>query len=90
MKNFAVTTFGRPLELICQEEPTPTGAEVMVEVVRCGVCHTDLSIQKGYYDLGGGRRLQMSERGVTPPVVLGHEIAGRLIAVGPEATIGAD
>lgn len=90
MRNYAVTAYGRPVELICEEEPVPTGTEVLVEVTRCGVCHTDVSIQKGYYDLGGGKRYEMAERGLKPPIVLGHEIAGRLVAKGPDADIADD
>lgn len=88
MKSYTLKAYGAPVEIVCQEEPALTGAEVLVEVARCGVCHTDVSIQKGYYDLGGGRRYEMAERGLRPPIVLGHEIAGRLVARGPDAEIG--
>ncbi len=43
--------------------------------------------------LGGGKRLHMSERGMRPPVTLGHEPFGTVIAAGGEADgvpIGAD
>lgn len=90
MRNFALKAYGRPVEIVCEEEPMPTGSEVLVEVTRCGVCHTDVSIQKGYYDLGGGRRYAMADRGLKLPVVLGHEIAGRLVAKGPQAQIADD
>lgn len=90
MRNHTLTAYGAPVEIVCQEEPTPSGTEVVIEVTRCGVCHTDVSIQKGYYDLGGGKRYEMADRGLKPPIILGHEIAGRLIAQGPGAEIGAD
>ncbi|MCC2677387.1 MAG: adhP, partial [Ramlibacter sp.] len=61
--------------------------EVVIEVTRCGVCHTDLHLQDGYYDLGGGKRLNLIDRGIKPPVVMGHEVLGRLIAKGPAAPI---
>ena len=48
----------------------------------CGVCHSDVHIREGYFDLGGGRRLHMSERGMQPPVTLGHEPFGTIIAAG--------
>ena len=38
-------------------DPTPTGHEVVVGVKAAGVCHSDLHIWEGGYDLGGGRRL---------------------------------
>ncbi|HEV2510309.1 hypothetical protein [Bosea sp. (in: a-proteobacteria)] len=53
MKNYTLTAYGAPVEIVCQEEPALTGAEVLVEVTRCGICHTDVSIQKGYYDHAG-------------------------------------
>lgn len=90
MKTYAITAFGHPAALMCVEEPVPRGTEVLVEVTRCGVCHTDISIQKGYYDLGGGKRYEMAARGVTPPICLGHEIAGRIVAHGPDAEVGPD
>jgi D-arabinose 1-dehydrogenase-like Zn-dependent alcohol dehydrogenase len=59
----------------------------------CGVCHSDVHIRDGYFDLGGGKRLNMSERGMNPPVTLGHEPFGTVIAAGPDASdapLGAD
>ena len=59
----------------------------------CGVCHSDAHIREGYFDLGGGKRLQMSERGMQLPVTLGHEALGTVIAAGSDtsdAAIGAD
>ncbi|MGW3678954.1 zinc-binding dehydrogenase [Streptomyces prasinus] len=52
----------------------PAGREVLVEVRAAGLCHTDLT-------LAG-----QSTSPYPPPVVLGHEIAGVVIAVGPQAT----
>ena len=84
MRAWAVTTAGEPLEQVSRPDPVPTGAEVVVEVTHCGVCHSDLHTWDGYYDLGGGQRLSLAERGVTLPLVLGHEMAGRVAAVGPD------
>jgi D-arabinose 1-dehydrogenase-like Zn-dependent alcohol dehydrogenase len=50
-------------------------------------------IRDGYFDLGGGNRLHMSERGMIPPVTLGHEPYGTIVAAGPdtgEIVLGAD
>ncbi len=49
-----------------------------------GFCHSDLHIQDGYADLGGGKRLDTT-RGMTLPFTLGHEIAGVVDEVGPDA-----
>ena len=64
---------GRPLELAEVPIPVPSGAEVLVRVAACGVCRTDLHVVRG------------SQPRVTPPLTLGHEIAGWVSAVGPLA-----
>ena len=84
MNSYQITGFGRPLELRCTEEPEPKGAEVLVRVERAGVCHSDLHIWHGFFDLGGGKRFEMTQR-MTLPFTLGHEIVGEVVAVGPEA-----
>ncbi|HEX7327774.1 MAG TPA: 6-hydroxycyclohex-1-ene-1-carbonyl-CoA dehydrogenase [Casimicrobiaceae bacterium] len=54
--------------------PEPGPDDVVVEVAGCGVCHTDL----GYlYD---GVRTNLA-----PPLALGHEISGRVVATGADA-----
>jgi D-arabinose 1-dehydrogenase-like Zn-dependent alcohol dehydrogenase len=58
---------------------------VLLRVEACGVCHSDLHIQDGFFDLGGGRKVDLS-RGRTLPLVLGHEIAGRVVALGEAAS----
>lgn len=87
MRTYSVTEFTGPVVPIDLPEPAPIGTETIVEVTHCGVCHTDLHLQDGYYDLGGGKRLDLGDRGVTPPVTLGHEVLGRLVAKGPDADI---
>jgi len=87
MRAYAVKMFCQPVEQIELNDPQPRGTEVVVEVTRCGVCHSDLHIQDGYYDLGGGKTLSLADRGVSTPVVMGHEVLGRLIAKGPDAPI---
>ena len=87
MRAYAVQRFCEPLEILDTADPVPKGTEVVIEVTRCGVCHSDLHIHEGYYDLGGGKKLSLADRGVTPPVVMGHEVLGRLVARGPDAPI---
>lgn len=85
MKAWAVVEPGAPLELLDLPTPVPQGSEVLVEVTHCGVCHSDLHFWKGGYDLGGGKTLRLADRGVELPRAPGHEVAGRVVAVGPEA-----
>ena len=77
--------FGKPLAQALRETPQPTGSEVLVRVGSCGLCHSDLHLHEGYFDLGHGHKLDLS-RSIAPPRVLGHEIAGAVVAVGPAAT----
>jgi D-arabinose 1-dehydrogenase-like Zn-dependent alcohol dehydrogenase len=93
MLSYDVVEWGKPLQKIDRETPTPKGTEVLVKLQYCGVCHSDVHIRDGYFDLGGGQRLNMSERGMNPPVTLGHEPFGAIIAAGPDASdapLGAD
>ena len=84
MKSFQLTAFGDPLEEADLPDPKPTGHEVVVAVKAAGVCHSDLHIWEGSYDLGGGKRLRLADRGIALPLTLGHETAGEIVSVGPE------
>jgi propanol-preferring alcohol dehydrogenase len=64
---------GEPLTLGDVPLPEPTGTEVRIRVAGCGVCHTDLHVVDG-----------IQER-VDLPRTLGHEVAGWIDAIGPEA-----
>jgi alcohol dehydrogenase len=55
-----------------------------VRIERCGVCHSDLHMQDGYFALADGKRLDVRE-GRTLPFTLGHEIAGVVERAGPDA-----
>lgn len=86
MKCYRVTAFGAPLEPHERATPQPEGNEVLVRVAAAGMCHSDLHIWEGGYDLGGGRRLLVKDRGVALPLVMGHETAGQVAAVGERVT----
>jgi D-arabinose 1-dehydrogenase-like Zn-dependent alcohol dehydrogenase len=76
-----LVTAGAPLKAATVALPTPGARELIVEVDHCGVCHSDLHLQDGYFDLGDGRSLDVSAQR-SLPLVLGHEIAGRVVAQG--------
>ncbi len=86
MRAWAVVENGAPLQEIELPTPVPTGTEVLLETTHCGVCHSDLHIWEGVYDLGDGKVLRMADRGMKLPIAMGHEIIGRVVAMGPEAT----
>jgi alcohol dehydrogenase, propanol-preferring len=86
VKSYQVIDFGSPLRDTDLPDPSPTGHEVVVAVKAAGVCHSDLHIWEGSYDLGGGRRLMLKDRGIPLPLTMGHETAGEIISVGPNVT----
>lgn len=78
MKAWAVTTPGpidgkkSPIEFTEKPVPTPKRGEVLVKVLTCGVCHTDLHVTEG--------DLPVHHEHVTP----GHEIVGKVVGFGSE------
>ncbi len=84
MLSYPFEAFGKPLAQALRETPQPVGSEVVLRVGSCGLCHSDVHLQDGYFDLGNGNKLDLS-RGIAPPRVLGHEIAGTVAAFGPDA-----
>lgn len=84
MKSYKVTRFGAPLEEVDEPVPVPKSTEVLLRVVACGVCHSDLHIWDGHFDLGGGKQMDLS-RGILLPRTLGHEIVGEVVAKGADA-----
>lgn len=62
----------RPLRAADLPDPSPAPRELVLRVVACGVCRTDLQLCEGDLD---ARRL---------PVIPGHQVIGRVEAVGPE------
>lgn len=67
---FVLPSVGAPLIRASQALPTPGPAQALVRVEACGVCGSDVFLQKGGFGLD------------KLPVVPGHEAAGRVVAVG--------
>jgi Zn-dependent alcohol dehydrogenase len=70
MRAAVLHSYTSPLEVCELELEPPRSGEVLVRVAAAGVCHTDLHLADGH--LGDGRH----------PIVLGHEGAGIVEAVG--------
>ena len=64
---------GEPVEVVDVVIPDPGPGEVVVDVIACGVCHTDLTYREG---------------GINDeyPFLLGHEAAGTVESVGAGVT----
>ena len=68
----------KPLEMVELPDPSPGPGEAVVEVEACGICRTDWHVWNGDWGWVG----------MTPqlPLTMGHEIGGRVIAVGAGVT----
>ncbi len=80
----SLVAYGAPLCETIVECPQPRGTEVLVRIERCGVCHSDLHVQDGYFRLAGDKKLDIRS-GRALPFTLGHEIAGIVERAGPDA-----
>ncbi len=85
MLSYDVTEYGKPLQVRLRENPVPQGRQVLLRITHAGVCHSDVHLWKGYFDLGGGKKAYLKDRGLTPPLTLGHEPLGVVTAVGADA-----
>ena len=81
MDSMLAASLHSPGALVLEERPIPTlgPRDVLLEVEATTLCGTDLRIATG-----------QKTNGVTPGVVLGHEIAGRVWSIGSELTAGVD
>jgi alcohol dehydrogenase len=86
LRRLSLTTYQAPLCETIVDRPEPHGSDVLVRIERCGVCHSDLHMQDGFFALGGGKTLDV-RAGRTLPFTLGHEIAGVVEQAGPDADI---
>ncbi len=84
MRSWQITKWGEPLEANDYDDPTPQGTEVLLKVTSCGVCHSDLHIWDGYFDMGGDNKMSLASR-MNLPFTMGHEVLGEVIALGPDA-----
>lgn len=85
MRAWSVVETGKPLKELELPTPEPTGKQVLLEITHAGVCHSDLHIWEGEYDLGSRGKMKLTDRGVVLPLAMGHEIVGKVLKWGPEA-----
>ena len=82
MKSARITVPNEPLSISEFETPKPEGDQVLLKVNSVGVCHSDLHLWEGGYDLGDGKFMKVTDRGVKYPVTPGHEIVGTVEDIG--------
>jgi alcohol dehydrogenase, propanol-preferring len=81
---WSFSRWGGALEEQRADLAAPAGHEVTVRVTHCGICHSDLHVQAGGFDMGGGKLSSLERAGTKLPVTLGHEIGGEVVEIGPE------
>jgi alcohol dehydrogenase/propanol-preferring alcohol dehydrogenase len=86
MHAFAVLPEDTTIHDLDLPTPSPEGRQVLLKVVRAGVCHTDTLLREGGYDLGSRGHMSMKDRGIQYPMVLGHEVVGVVEKVGGDVT----
>jgi len=74
MDAMVLTAKGAPLLAEQRDDPVPGDGEVRVKVSACGVCRTDLHVVDGELP------------NIAYPIIPGHEIVGRIDAIGPRVT----
>ncbi len=74
MKVVQISKPGGNFEVVEHPLPQPGRGEVRIKVEACGICHSDALVKEGHWP------------GLQYPRVPGHEIAGRIDAVGPDVT----
>ena len=82
MRSARILEPNEPLSISESETPKPEGDQVLVKVNSVGVCHSDLHLLEGGYDLGDGQFMKVTDRGVKYPVTPGHEIVGTVEDIG--------
>jgi len=86
LKAARIVEANKPLEISELEIPEPKENQVIVKVKAVGVCHSDLHLWEGGYDLGDGSFMKVTDRGVKYPVTPGHEIVGSIAKMGSAVT----
>lgn len=75
MKAVQINKPGGNFEVVERPIPQPGRGQVRIKVEACGICHSDALVKEGQWP------------GIQYPRVPGHEIAGRIDAIGPDVTL---
>lgn len=81
MRSLQFPDYNAPLKAFDQDTPIPQGEQVLIRIDACGVCHSDVHLWEGYFDMGDGKKADLTS-GRPLPFTLGHEIVGEVAAIG--------
>ena len=55
MISYQTAAPGAPLQRVETGTPSPQGSEVLVKMLACGVCHSDIHLHDGEFNLGNDK-----------------------------------
>ena len=82
MKSAQIIKIKEKLSIVDLPDPKPKDSQVLVRIEASGVCHSDIHLWEGGYEDAAGTFLKVEDRGVKFPVTPGHEISGKIEAIG--------
>ena len=82
MKSAQIIKIKEKLSIVDLPDPTPRDTQVLVRIEASGVCHSDIHLWEGGYEGAAGTFLKVEDRGVKFPITPGHEISGKIEAIG--------
>ncbi len=59
MKSYQFEEYGEALVENTSEVPVVSGKQVLLKISACGVCHSDVHLWEGHFDMGGGKKLDI-------------------------------
>lgn len=83
---WAFNAWGGDLQRREDTLPAISAHEVTLRVMHCGMCHSDLHIQVGGFDMGAGKLSSFERAGAKLPLTMGHEIVGEVVEIGPDVS----
>lgn len=82
MKSAQIIRIKEKLSIVDLPDPKPRDSQVLVRIEASGVCHSDIHLWEGGYEGAAGTFLKVEDRGVKFPITPGHEISGKIEAIG--------
>lgn len=82
MKSAQIIKIKEKLSIVDLPDPKPRDTQVLVRIEASGVCHSDIHLWEGGYEGAAGTFLKVEDRGVKFPITPGHEISGKIEAIG--------